>query len=191
MIKKLIVPCLFMVAVGIGIAQQTAAPIATPKPEDAPKKSPTLPDSAKPGTEIGRLAFMAGRWIAINPNKTVNEEHWMTPKGNHMLGTFRQIRRDGKPGLIEMTLITQEDRHIKLKLRHLHGGLEIPKGREETDEFVMKSWQKNRVEFAGVGKSAAVTSVVYRLLDKNRMVQEVGFAPDSKETGYFTVYYRE
>ena len=114
----------------------------------------------------------------------------MTSLVDTMFGTLCQIRRDGKPGLIEVSLITEEKDGIQLKLRHLHGGLEIPKNREETDLFIMKSVDKNRVEFAGTGKSAMVTSVVYRLLDKNRLVQELTFDPKSGEKGYFTVYYR-
>lgn len=175
----------FTAILSIGIAQKAAL-----SPENTPKSLPKLPDSAKADPELAKLSFMAGRWVGINPNNTVNEEHWMAPKGNNMVGTFRQIRRDGKAGLIEVSLIFKDETGIKLKLRHLHGGLEVPKGREETDEFLLKEVQKNKVEFTGTGKSAMVTSVIYRLLDKNRMAQEVAFDSKSGEKGYSLLYFR-
>jgi hypothetical protein len=169
----------------LAIAQQT------PTPTPIPTKKPVLPASAKATEMVSAFGFMAGRWIGVNPNGTVNEEHWMTPRGNSMVGTFRQIRRDGKPGLVELSLLKEEKGEIQLLLRHLHGGLEIPKNREELDTFKLVSVTKNKAEFAGTGKSAPVTSVIYERIDKNRMIQRVSFAPETKETGYQLVYFKE
>jgi len=150
-----------------------------------------LPQSARADAALEPLSFMAGRWIGVNPNKTVNEEHWMTPRGNHMLGTFKQIRRDGKPALVEISLITINEGKVKLVLRHLHSNLEVPEKRRELSEFELKSAGGNRAEFGGVGASAAVTSVVYKLVSPDVLEQTLTFAPDSKEKGYTLTYTRE
>jgi hypothetical protein len=174
----------FIAVAGLALAQQATLPAL-------PTKKPKLPDSAKALASVDKLGFMSGRWIGVNPNGTVNEEHWMTPRGTSLIGTFRQIRRDGKPGLVELSLITEDKDGLKLSLRHLHGALDIPKGREELDQFRLKSVTKNRVEFYGVGKSEKVTAVIYERVDKNRLTQTVQFAPDTKEAGYRLVYFKE
>ncbi|MBL8088356.1 MAG: hypothetical protein JNM85_09860 [Chthonomonas sp.] len=178
----------------ISLTCAVIAPIAftqvSPVPEP-PKTLGSLPESAKAVKELQPLAFMAGRWIGKNPNGTVNEEHWMTPRGNNMIGTFRQLRRDGFPALIEISLVQLTKDGVELRLRHLHSGLEIPKNREEHDTFKLRSADKNRAEFYGTGKAAPVTSVVYRLLDKNRLVVDTNFAPETGEKGYTLVYFRE
>ena len=156
-----------------------------------PKKMQPLPASAAAAKELEPLAFMAGRWIGVNPNNTVNEEHWTAPRGNHMVGTFHQIRRDGKPAFVEVSLISVEKEGVRLRLRHLHTGLEIAKGREEASDFMLKSAGNNRAEFSGIGKTAMVTSVVYRLVGKNQLVVETQFAPETKEKGFTSVYFRE
>lgn len=150
-----------------------------------------LPASAKTDALLVPMSFMAGRWIGVNPNKTVNEEHWMTPRGNHMLGTFKQIRRDGKPALVEISLIAANEGKVTLVLRHLHSNLEIPEKRKDLSEFVLKATGPNRAEFAGVGASAAVTSVVYTLVSPDVLEQTLTFSPESKEKGYTLRYTRE
>jgi hypothetical protein len=181
------------------MAQPESTPQTQPaiQPETKPAAQPvdaagalTLPASAAPVPELAPLAFMEGRWIGINPNKTVNEEHWMAPRGNHMIAMFRQVRRDGKPAFVELSLVTVEKDGVKLRLRHLHGGLEVPKGREELSVFTLKSAENNRVEFTGTGKAEQVTAVIYRLVDEHTMEAEIQFAPDSKEKGFTTVYRR-
>lgn len=149
-----------------------------------------LPPSAAPAKELAGLAFMTGRWIGVNPNKTVNEEHWMAPRGNHMLATFRQVRRDGKPAFVEISLVTVEPEGVTLKLRHLHGGLEVPEKRAQVSIFRLVSANGTRAEFAGTGDAEQVTSVVYELTGPDRLSVTVGFAPTSKEKPFTSVYVR-
>jgi hypothetical protein len=171
--------------------QQTLAP-ATPILE--------LPPNTAPAPELLPLAFMAGRWVSVNPNKTVNEEHWSSPRGNHMVALYRQIRRDGKPALVEVSLVTAEKpaagsegqpTKVMLRLRHLHANLEVPENRRELSLFELKQAGDNRAEFVGVGDAAQVTSVVYRLTGPDTLAVDVNFAPDSKEKGFTMNYTRE
>lgn len=150
-----------------------------------------LPPSAAMSPELAPFTFMSGRWIGVNPNKTVNEEHWSMPRGNHMVGTFHQIRRDGKPAFFEVSLISVEPDGVTLRLRHMHGGLEVPEKRKELSVFKLKGTGENRVEFAGTGEAAEVTGVVYRLAGPDELISEITFAPTSKEKGFTTRYVRE
>lgn len=171
-----------------GPKQEQAAATATPLIE--------LPPNTAPAPELLPLAFMAGRWVSVNPNKTVNEEHWSSPRGNHMVALYRQIRRDGKPALVEVSLVTAEKTEgqpskVMLRLRHLHANLEVPENRRELSLFELKQAGDNRAEFVGVGDAAQVTGVVYRLTGPDTMAVDVNFAPDSKEKGFTMNYTRE
>lgn len=159
--------------------------------ESVASKGLVLPASATPSPALAPLGFMTGRWIGVNPNKSVNEEHWTSPMGNAMLALFRQVRRDGKPALVEISMITADADGVTLKLRHLHGGLEVPANRAELSVFKLKSAANNRAEFVGTGKAEQVTSVVYRLVGPDELAVDVSFAPDSKEKGFTSNYTRE
>lgn len=150
-----------------------------------------LPPNAAPDAKLVPLSFMAGRWIGVNPNKTVNEEHWTAPRGSSMAAIFRQVRRDGKPAFHEVSLITAEADGVVLRLRHLHTLLEVPPGREKVNIFTLKSAGNQRAEFVGTGDAEQVTGVVYRLVDANTLAVDVSFAPTSKEKGFTSTYTRE
>jgi hypothetical protein len=167
---------------GIAIAQESAP---------LPTKKPKLPASADATPGIKPFEFMTGRWIGLNPNGTVNEEHWMTPRGTTLLGTFRQIRRDGRPALVELSMIADNKDGITLSLRHLHTNLEVPENQKELSIFKLKSVTKNRAEFVGTGGASTVASVVYERIDKIRLTQEVKFDPKTKDSGYKLVYFKE
>lgn len=174
----------------VSCAGRTAAPASG----ETTKPALELPASAAPAKELAPLAFMTGRWIGVNPNKTVNEEHWTAARGSSMLGTFRQIRRDGKPAFVELSLITVEGGGaggVVLRLRHLHGLLEVPPERANLSIFKMKSAGENRVEFAGTGEAAEVTGVVYRLVGPDELAVDISFAPNSREKGFTSIYTRE
>jgi hypothetical protein len=134
---------------------------------------------------------MVGRWVCVNPNKSVNDEHWMTPRGNHMAALFKQARRDGKPALLEVSIVTVEaDGSVKLALRHLHAQLEVPENQKELSIFTLKSAANNRAEFLGSGVGEGM-SVVYRLDGPDTLVVDVNFPQGSKEKPYSMTYHRE
>ncbi len=157
----------------------------------SPTTALVMPPHANPDPALLPLSFMAGSWLGINPNKTVNHERWTLPRGNHMVGTFHQIRRDGKPAFVEVSLISVEKDGVQLRLRHMHGALEVPTTRKEPNIFRLVSATDNRAEFAGTGDAEEVTSVVYRLVNPNTLAVDVGFAPTSKEKPFTSTYTRE
>jgi hypothetical protein len=166
-------------------------PADTAAAAPAPRPALELPANANPDPALAPFAFMTGRWIGVNPNKTVNEEHWTAPRGKSMAALFRQVRRDGFPAFHEISLITAEPDGIVLRLRHLHRQLEVPDTRKNVNVFKLVSAGNNRVEFAGTGDAEGVTSVVYRLVDPNTLAVDIAFAPTSKEKGFTSTYTRE
>ena len=147
-----------------------------------------LPDHAAPASALERLDFLTGRWIAVNPNGTVNEEVWTPPRGRASIGTFRQVRLDGDCAFVEVSQIALEDGEPVLRLRHLHGRLEVPPTRADVSEFRLVELGDARVEFAGTGDAAEVASVVYERTGPETLVQRIGFADGSAESSFVTTY---
>ncbi|MFT7171452.1 MAG: hypothetical protein ACI80K_004606 [Paracoccaceae bacterium] len=141
--------------------------------------APLLPRNAAPSPEVAGLAFLTGRWVAVNPNDTVNEETWTPPRGNVLIGSFRQIRLDGDCSIVDVTQIAQEGDELLLRLRNLNGRLEVPEGRGEISLFRLVSLEKDRVEFTGTTGAEGVTSLVYHRKSATELDQEIGFAPEN------------
>lgn len=149
-----------------------------------------LPAHAAANAALAPFSFMTGTWVGVNPNKTVNEETWSLARGNNMVGTFRQIRRDGTPAFFEVSLVTVEESGIELRLRHMHRALEVPETRKNISIFKLKEAVGGRVEFTGTGDAEQVTGVVYRKVDDNTLAVDISFAPTSKEKGFTSTYKR-
>ncbi len=156
----------------------------------APAPVVELPAHAAANAALAPFGFMTGTWVGVNPNKTVNEETWSLALGNNMVGTFRQIRRDGTPAFFEVSLVTVEASGIELRLRHMHRALEVPDERKNISIFKIKEAVDGRVEFTGTGDAEQVTGVVYRKVDDNTMAVDISFAPTSKEKGFTSTYKR-
>lgn len=150
---------------------------------------PALPASANASELVRDLGFLAGRWVAVNPNGTVNEEVWTPPRGNALIGTFRQVRRDSDTAFVELSQIAVEDGEVFLRLRHLHGRLEVPESRKDASLFSLLSLTESRVEFAGTEAAAGVTSVVYERTGPKSLVQSIGFSAESGEKPFVTRYF--
>lgn len=175
-----------LLGVGLGLV---AGGCATSKPG----ASVELPAHAAASPALAELEFLTGRWVGVNPNKTVNDEMWSAPRGNSMAALFRQVRRDGKPALHEVSLITAEESGVFLRVRHLHAALEVPEKQAEVKVYKLVSAGGGRCEFTGTaeGGSADVASVVYRLDGPNTLIMEVTYVPGGKEKGYSLRYSRE
>lgn len=146
-----------------------------------------LPFAATPNQALKPLAFLQGRWIRSNPNGTTNEETWSAPYGNSMLGVFRQIRRDGKPALFELSLVTAEATTVELRLRHLHAGLIVPEERKELDLFTLASTTDNSATFAGTGKTEGMR-VTYSRTGPAALRQDIDFPEGSREKDFSMDY---
>jgi len=169
---------------------QALLPLACATPGGA---RPELPAHAAAAPELAALDFLAGHWVAENPNGTVNEEVWTPVRGHVTLGTFRQVRLDGDCAFVEVSQIVAEDDTLVLRLRHLHRRLEVAPGREELSVFRLESLTPNKVVFAGTGAAAAaeVASVTYERVGPDELHQAIGFAEGSAESVFVTRYTRD
>lgn len=170
-------------------APESQAPVAA-APQPVRPLTLIMPEAAKPHDALVPLAFMAGGWVCVNPNKSVNDEQWTPPRGNSMAAFFRQVRADGSPAFHEASLITAEPDGVYLRLRHMHAQLDVPDDRKELSVFKLVTAGNNRAQFTGLGKADNVTSVTYRLDGPETLVVEVAFAESSKEKGYTLRYLR-
>jgi hypothetical protein len=94
---------------------------ATPPAADAPKEKVSM---ARLKEAIDQLSFMEGRWTQQQPNGAVIEEHWMAPRGNSMVGTFRRTLGNGITPFYEFTQIMAEKDMVILRQIHVHGNFE-------------------------------------------------------------------
>ncbi len=156
----------------------------------APAPDLQLPKHAEAAAALQPLQFLVGRWVGVNPNNTVNEEHWMQPRGNCMIGVFRQVRLDGNCAFVEVSQISLEKGEVVLRLRHMHGRLEVPERRKNVNVFELVSATGSRVEFKGTGDAEGVTSVVYELQDADTLTLSIGFDPTKSREKPFTSTYR-
>lgn len=164
--------------------------VAGPAIAQSPAKELKIPESAKPMAELAAFQFLEGQWTTVNLGGGVNEEDWMPARGNHMLATFRQVRRDGKPALVEVSLLSVEKEGIRLRTRHLHGELDVPANRPNASDFEVVKTGRNWAEFRGVGEAKAVISVKYQLVDANTLRVTTTFDPATKERPFTLTYTR-
>ncbi len=185
-------------------ASQPAGPPPTGQPQPAnsapmmgrpveagvpiPMTTPLLPRGAAPAPRVAGLGFLTGRWIAINPNKTVNEEIWSPPRGNFLIGSFRQIETDGSCKFVELSQIAMDGDELVLRLRHMQGALEVPAERNQPALFRLVSLTKDRVEFAGATANEGITSLVYERVSPTELQQSLEFAPESGQEAFVTLY---
>ena len=188
-IALLLLPCVAAcAALERGASHQPSSPPPVSVSAAEPASFAPLPPNAHAAPELEPLRFLVGNWTAINPNKTVNEETWTPPRGNVLIGAFRQVRLDGDCSFVEMSQIALEGDEIVLRLRHLHGRMEVPKNREEISLFRLVSLNAQRVEFTGSAGAEGVASVVYERTGPHTLTQSIGFAAETGQEPFVTNY---
>ena len=105
------------VLLGLSPMQPTSKPASTGPSAPTPPTPPTAPKFS-----IADAAFLAGTWRGEMDGAFV-EEMWSAPQGNNIVGTFRWLKKDGKPMLLEMLAITQDDGAVRLRLRRYMAAL--------------------------------------------------------------------
>lgn len=158
------------------------------------KDWPATVPSADP--QLVPLSFMAGSWYSVNPNGSVNREHWSTPRGKVMNGTFQQMNRAGVAAITEVSLIEVLDGKVTFRLRHMHRGLDVDHDRPKTEIYTLSESGPNFVVFKpsedpNVPREKGVASIGYKLDDQGRLVQEIKYENGSPENNYTGVSTRE
>ena len=81
---------------------------------------------------IDDLAWLAGQWRGRYGDDII-EEHWSTPAAGTLMCMFRWIRGDKVRFFELVTIETDEDGEIRLRIKHFNPAL---RGWEEKDESV-------------------------------------------------------
>lgn len=174
-------------------AQAELAALAPDAPQQPAADTGPLPPA---DAALKPLAFLAGRWVGVNPNKTVNREHWMAPSGKTMSALFMQVRRDGDAAFYEVSTISAEADGVRLYHRHLHTRLAVDDRRKDVEVFTLVSvsgeagWE--RAVFKPVKEiEGGIETMTYRAQGPDKLVQELKFRPGSKEKDFSTTSTRE
>ena len=88
----------------------TAAPPAPAAPAPAPPA---------PALKIDAMAWFKGYWTGDGFGGTV-ETLMGPPKAGVMLGSFRHIKKDGKPGFYEVCAIEEHEGSLRFVIKHFH-----------------------------------------------------------------------
>jgi hypothetical protein len=163
-------------------AQQTA-PAAQEPPAEA--------KAAKPMSELAetmkQFAFMEGRWTQQQPHGAVIEEHWMAPRGNTMVGTFRRTLGNGVTPFYELTQIMAESDMVILRQIHVHGDFEPDPKRTDLMRLRLAKVEGTSVTFVPVdpplkANAQDMASIRYELADPNTLVLTVTPNPPTDPT---------
>jgi len=154
---------------------------------DDDKKAPATPPAAaadakpaesKVAKAIAPLAFLEGRWTQSQPNGAVIEEHWMAPRGNSMVGTFRRTLGNGATPFYEFTQIMAEKDMVILRQMHVHGNFEPDPKRTDLMRLKLDKVEGNSATFVPVeeplkANAQDMASINYTLMNPNTLVLTV------------------
>jgi hypothetical protein len=85
-----------------------------------------------PAARVSDAAWLAGYWHGEGLGGQV-EDLWMPPAAGVMLGAFRLIRGDGKPGFYELFAIEEHEASLRFVVKHFNPDWV---GWEEKDKYV-------------------------------------------------------
>jgi len=77
------------------------------------------PMQASVAAKIDALAWMKGYWAGEGYGGTV-ETMMTAPKAGVMIGTFRHMKADGKPGFYEICAIEESEGSLRFIVKHFH-----------------------------------------------------------------------
>jgi hypothetical protein len=99
---------------------------------------------------LAPLAFMEGRWMQKQANGATIEEHWMAPRGNSMVGTFRRTLGNGVTPFYEFTQVMAEKDMVILRQIHVHGNFETDPRRTDLMRLRLAKAEGNTATFVPV-----------------------------------------
>lgn len=182
LVRPSIVACMLAAPLGgTVVAQSDPAKSAGAMPAPVPSKP------AAPAAELAPLAFMTGNWTQQQARGAVIEEHWMAPRGNSMLGSFRRILGNGAVPFYEFTQIIVEKGEVLLRQIHVHGNFEPDPKRKEAMVLRLVKSGGNSATFEPAGDeeqshAGEIDRVTYTLKDADTLeLRVIAKAPPPKE----------
>jgi hypothetical protein len=142
---------LFALLVAVMLALPAFPQAQAPKPEDKPVPA-----------KIESIAWIKGYWVGEGFGGVV--ETIMGPaKGGVMLGHFRHIKADGKPGFYEICAIEEHEGSLRFIIKHFHPNWI---GWEEKDRALQAKLVKHS------GDEWVFGNMIVRRVGKDAMVME-------------------
>ncbi len=172
-------PTTLLAALSLAVAfgcQSTAQTPGTPQVAAAAADAkPTAPKVAK---ALAPLAFLEGRWTQNQASGATIEEHWMAPRGNSMVATFRRTLGNGATPFYEFTQIMAEKDMVILRQMHVHGNFEPDPKRTDLMRLKLDKVEGNSATFVPVeeplkANAQDMASINYTLKDANTLVLTV------------------
>jgi hypothetical protein len=125
-----------------------------------------------------QFAFMEGRWTQQQANGASIEEHWMAPRGNSMVGTFRRTLGNGVTPFYEVTQIMAESDMVILRQIHVHGNFEPDPKRTDLMRLRLEKIEGKSATFVPVdpplkANAQDMASIRYELTDPDTLVLTV------------------
>jgi len=159
------------------LALATAIHAQAPAPEAA---APAKARPAAPPARIADVAWLTGYWVGEGLGGTV-EDVWLPPQAGVLLGAFRLVRADGKPGFYELFAIEEVDDTLQFVVKHFNPDWV---GWEEKDKAMRIRLTKitpGEIAFGGV---------VFRKAGADTFVVELAIREKSGALRHETLTYR-
>jgi hypothetical protein len=162
-------------ATAFGCQSTTQTPGTSQVAAAAADAKPAAPKVAK---ALAPLAFLEGRWTQNQANGATIEEHWMAPRGNSMVATFRRTLGNGATPFYEFTQIMAEKDMVILRQMHVHGNFEPDPKRTDLMRLKLDKVEGNSATFVPVeeplkANAQDMASINYTLKDANTLVLTV------------------
>ncbi len=143
------------------------APAATTKP-------------AAPAARISDVAWLQGYWEGDGLGGRI-EDVWLPPKAGVLLGAFRLVKADGKPGFYELFAIEEVDDTLQFVVKHFNPDWV---GWEEKDKAL-------RIRLSKVSADEIVFGrIVFQRQGADGLVVKLAIREKSGEVRHETLTYR-
>jgi len=104
---------------------------------------------------LSDLSFVTGLWHA-EWDGGLGEEHWGTPSGGSMIGTFRFVK-NGKAQFYELMLIEETPDGLVLRLKHFNAGLIGWEEKAQVYSYPLVKYGRGLAVFERVEKKSRLT----------------------------------
>ena len=117
---------------------------------------------------INELGWLAGQWRGQDGDDII-EEHWSTPAAGSMMCMFRWIRNDSVRFYELVTIETDADGQLRLRIKHFNPGLGGWEEKDESVTFTLESLEGQSAAFVRATADGPVW-MIYRRDDPDTLL---------------------
>ena len=139
--------------------------LALPALAQYPSPGAGAPEAAakppSPPARIADVAWLQGYWVGEGLGGEV-EDVWLPAKAGVLLGAFRLLRKDGKPGFYELFAIEEVDDTLQFVVKHFNPDWVGWEEKDKTFRVRLSKISKDEIAFGRIvlRRAAADTLVV-------------------------------